>query len=298
MVNSRLFEILNLLLARGPLTAKQLAGHFEVSTRTIYRDVDQLSQAGIPIYTAQGKGGGIALLPGYVLDRTILSEREQLSILAAIQALDTLSPEPANTTLTKLAALFGTPQDDWLEVDFSDWGNGQEEAAVFTTLKEAILRKHRVSFYYHGATHSVRRVVEPLKLCFKGQSWYLYAHCTLRDEPRFFKLRRMQDLTPLPEIFSRVAPTRVFTDDPAIDTPTLSVTLRLSPNLAYRVRDEFNTYTTLPDGRFEVTLELPPGEWLYQYLATFGAHCEILSPPSLREEMRRRLEENLKVYSK
>ncbi|MGL6293959.1 WYL domain-containing protein, partial [Eubacterium aggregans] len=60
---------------------------------------------------------------------------------------------------------------------------------------------------------------------------------------------------------------------------------------------EFNTYTTLPDGHFEVTLELPPGEWLYQYLATFGAHCEILSPPSLREEMRRRLEENLKVYS-
>ncbi|SDY23090.1 helix-turn-helix transcriptional regulator [Eubacterium barkeri] len=298
MASSRLFEILNLLLARGTLTAKQLAEHFEVSTRTIYRDVDQLSQAGIPIYTSQGKGGGIALLPGYVLDRTILSEGEQLSILAAIQAVDVLSPEPSDTALTKLAALFGTPQDDWLEVDFSDWGNGQEEAMIFIALKEAILRKHRVSFYYHGATHSAQRVVEPLKLCFKGQSWYLYAHCTLRDEPRFFKLRRIQDLTPLPEIFGRVAPARVFTDDPAIDTPTLCAKLRLSPSVAYRVRDEFSTYTTLPDGRFEVTLEVPPGDWLYQYLATFGAHCEILSPPSLREEMRRRLEENLKVYSK
>lgn len=117
---NRLFQIIYHLLENGKSSAPELAQKFEVSVRTIYRDLDTLSAAGIPIYATQGKGGGISLLEDYVLDRSLFSEKEKEQILLALQGIASVEGGNANELLSKLSALFQIKGTDWIEVDFSD----------------------------------------------------------------------------------------------------------------------------------------------------------------------------------
>ena len=120
---NRLFEIVYILLDKNTTSAKELAEHFEVSTRTIYRDVDTLSKAGIPIYATQGKNGGIALLDNFVLNKTVISEDEQNNILFALKSFTATAYPEIEDTLSKLSSLFKKDNRNWIEVDFSNWGN-------------------------------------------------------------------------------------------------------------------------------------------------------------------------------
>ena len=293
---NRLFEMVYLLLNKESITAKELAMHFEVSTRTIYRDVELLSSAGIPIYMTKGKGGGISLLPDFVLNKAVLTDGEKSDILSALNAMEAVSLEQANTAVKKLSSLFGNTNTDWIEVDFSGWANAGEEARLFAALKAAIIGKQRVSFHYHSSQHSIGRRVEPMKLCFKGQAWYLYAYCTLREDYRFFKLRRIKELIILNDHFERSAPAKVLSGHPAIYDELVTVTLRLSKKLAYRVYDEFSQYEILPGGDFMVQFTMPGEDWLYHYLATFGEDCEVLAPGYIRLQVRDKLQKTLAPY--
>ena len=180
---TRLFEIIYLLLEKKQMTAKKLAEHFEVSTRTIYRDVEILSGSGIPIYMSKGKGGGISLLPEYVLNKTVITETERADILSSLKAVQAVSLSEAGTALDKLGSLFGNAGTDWLEVDFGFWGDGKKEADTFEMLKRAIFDKCVAEFWYVATgTERKLRKVEPLKLIFKGSNWYLYGHgCVWRS---------------------------------------------------------------------------------------------------------------------
>lgn len=293
---NRLFEIVYLLLDKKTITAGELARHFEVSPRTIYRDVELLSSAGIPIYMTKGKGGGISLLPDFVLNKAVLTGNEKSDILAALHAVDAVSLETANTAVQKLSSLFGGANSDWIEVDFSEWSNSQEEAELFGALKSAIIGKHAVSFSYHGSSGNSLREVEPLKLCFKGQSWYLYAYCTLRDDFRFFKLRRIRDFQSLPRSFVRSAPAKIFTSSNIFLEEMVTITLQISKEMAYRVYDEFPQYEILPNGDFLCPLVIPRGDWVYHYIATLGEHCEVLEPADIRVQVRDKLRKNLEKY--
>lgn len=296
MQMNRLFEIIYLLLNKEAMTAKAFAEHFEVSQRTIYRDVELLSAAGIPIYMTKGKGGGIALMPHFVLNKTVLTDSEKADILSALQAVDAVSLEQTNTAIRKLSSIFGSRGDEWLEVDFSDWSNGEEEAATFASLKAAILGKKPVAFLYHSGEGSVRRTVEPLKLCFKGQSWYLYAYCRLREDHRFFKLRRIRELVLLEEHFERTAPAKLFESGKVFQDDFVTITLKIAKEMAYRVYDEFPNHEPQPNGSFVVELTMPRGDWVYQYLASFGEHCEVLSPADVRLQIRDKLQKTLACY--
>lgn len=293
---NRLFEMVYLLLSKDNVTAGELAKHFEVSPRTIYRDVELLSSAGIPIYMTKGKGGGIALLPNFVLNKAVLTDTEKSDILSALHAVEAVSLEQTNTAVQKLSSLFGGTNADWVEVDFSQWSNAEEEAQLFSTLKAAVLGRQCVAFDYHSSEASLRRKVEPLKLCFKGQSWYLYAYCTLRTDFRFFKLRRIKNLELLPEHFERTAPTKIFGEGKVFADDFVTITLKLSKEMAYRVYDEFSDYEQLADGSFRAKLTMPRGDWVYHYLATFGEHCEILEPEDIRCEVREKLQKTLSQY--
>ena len=293
---NRLFELVYLLLNQESITAGALAKRFEVSTRTIYRDVELLSAAGIPVYMTKGKGGGIALLPGFVLNKTMLTDSEKADILAALHAVDAVSLKQTNTAVQKLSSLFGSQNANWFEVDFSDWVDAGQEAQLFGVLKEAILQKQRVNFVYHNKQHSTVRTVEPLKLCFKGQSWYLYGFCLLRGEERFFKLRRIKELQVLQQTFARTAPAQIFGEGRPFQDKLVTLTLRLSEKMAYRVYDEFTQYKQQPDGSFLVQLTMPQGEWVYRYLATFGEDCEVLAPPQVRSQIKQKLKKTLELY--
>ena len=136
---NRFFEMIYILLDKKTVTAKELAERFEVSVRTIYRDIEILSQAGIPVYATRGKGGGISLLDNFVLDKSLISDSEQTEIISALGAMSVL-PNIDNTTVKdKLASLFRKDDASWIGVDFSDWSKGQK--TVFDNLKEAVIKK-------------------------------------------------------------------------------------------------------------------------------------------------------------
>ena len=294
---NRLFEIVYLLLEKRSMTARELAERFEVSTRTIYRDVEVLSEANIPIYMNKGKNGGISLLPDFILNKTVLTEQEKEEILTSLQALNSVSLKHANTALAKLGSLFGMPNTDWVEVDFSTWSDPAKEREIFEELKVSILSKKVVEFSYNSTKgEETRRIVEPLKLCYKSNSWYLYGFCRVRKDYRFFKLRRLKELVMTEQTFERDIPKRIFKEEDSYTEEGRQVTLKIPARLGFRVYDEFDQVTVLPDGDFVVTFEMAKGEWFQSYVLSFGPGCEVLSPPEARQEILDVLQKTIDGY--
>lgn len=290
MEQGRLFKIVYYLLDKGKATAPELAEKFEVSVRTIYRDLDAISAAGIPIYAAQGKGGGIFLLPEFVLDRSLLSPQEKEQILMALQGLSAAENCRADELLTKLGGLFRLQSTNWIEVDFSDWHKNTAGADVLDQIKEAIFGRRRIRFtYFAGEGSCTTRTVEPMKLIFKSKDWYLYGFCLLRNDFRFFKLTRIKELEILPETFVRKA-----ADTPAPETairlePLIPVRLKFCPAAAFRVYDEFaDAVSKDAQENLYVTADLPE-KTLFSYILSFGDMVEILEPDAMRHRMREKL---------
>ena len=151
MKDNRLFKILYYILEKGKVTANELADKFEVSVRTIYRDIDSISSAGIPIYALQGKGGGIEIAEDFVLSKSLLSENEKQQIMSALQGLDNTTKQSENELLTKLSALFKMKNTSWIEVDFNNWQNNKLYEKTFDDIKSAILSKNIISFTYFSS---------------------------------------------------------------------------------------------------------------------------------------------------
>jgi len=301
MTISRLLETVHILLARRTTTAKELAAHFEVSPRTIYRDIEALSAAGIPVYASPGKGGGIALLDDFVLSRTLFSEKEQNEILLALQTLGAADYPGTTSVLDKLSSLFRKREPAWIEVDFAPWGSDGTYNSRFTLLQEAILHKQVLAFdYFNSAGDRSRRRVEPVKLLFKGKAWYLQGFCLAAQGARLFKISRMAELAATGEHFAP-RPAELFAGDrsAAAFEPMIEIKLAVSAQGAYRVYDEFphGDVQRHEDGSFTVTTRLPDGEWLVGYLLSFGPAAEVLEPASLREALAARLEAMQRKYS-
>ncbi len=294
---NRLFEIVYILLDKKTVTSRELAERFEVSTRTIYRDIETLSSAGIPVYMTKGRGGGISLLPDFVLNKAVITEEEKEDILSSLKAVSAVNPSKTDTALNKLSSMFGESSTDWIEVDFSPWAGAQNETETFNTIKSAILEKRLISFIYASAKgQKTARHVEPLKLCFKSGAWYLYGYCKSRNDFRFFKLRRIRELCLTEQTFSRKSPKRILYDNNVFQEEYIKLKLKLSPQAAYRVYDEFESYEQQYDGSFIVEIAYPKGQWIYYYITTFGRHCEVLEPEDVRNYVETELKKTLKNY--
>jgi predicted DNA-binding transcriptional regulator YafY len=305
---SRLFEIVYILMAHKMKTAKELAEHFEVSVRTVYRDVEMLAEAGIPIYASQGKGGGISLLEHFVLNKSVLSDMEQNEILIGLQSLQASRyPDPTGA-LAKLSLVFNKAATPWIEVDFSAWGSGAEQRDAFGLLKSAILNQRLIAFRYFGSDGKEgNRRVEPGKLIFKHKAWYLQGFCLTKQAERVFKISRMSAIELLHEPFQ---PGRTQEQRPPHHGSTKKITgqpepiplhllLAIAPEGAYRVYDEFGlgAVDKQADGSFRVRLLLPESNWLYSHLLSFGPHLSVLEPELIRAGLRSRLAAMLAVYS-
>lgn len=296
---NRLLEIVYILFDKKIVTAQELAEHFEVSARTIYRDVDVLSTAGIPVYASKGRNGGISLLDNFVIKKSMITEKEQIDILSSLHGMQALNVPDAEPVLQKLAAMFERDPASWIEVDFSYWGSSKAEQEKFNLLKMAVVNKKRIQFdYYSGSGERTLRSVEPLKLLFKGQAWYVYGFCTERNDYRMFRVTRIRNPVSTEETFCREIPTDVREKSMDETGKRFQITLHISPDMAFRVYDEFGPefITRREDGSYLVTTEMTEGEWVFGYLLSFGEHVEVLSPQWLRETIKRRLENNLKKY--
>lgn len=297
---SRLFEIVYMLLNKKTVTASELAERFEVSARTIYRDIEVLNSAGIPIFTSRGKGGGIGLLEGFVLSKSLLLEREQDEILSALQSMSATHYPAGAEALSKLSLLFNKNAADWIEVDFSLWPH--EKTAQFNLIKSAILGKNVIQFeYYSSHGEKTLRQVEPLQLWFKHQSWYLKGYCLKRRDARLFKLSRIKDVQITDALFERTLADMLPLLEYANQLPcdTVNLKLKMDASLAYRVYDEFEADQIQKNdaGDFIVTASFPEGEWVYSYILSFGPFATLLEPaymlPVLRERLKKMFEQYL-----
>lgn len=299
---SRLFEIVYILLHRRHITARELAARFEVSVRTIYRDIDALSQAGVPVYATQGSGGGIHISDTYVLNKSALTDQEQEQILFALRSVSAAGNMETERLLARLYSLFKKDSaDDWIEVDFSRWGNTEGDQQVLAAIKEGILGRHPLAFTYYGGNGvKTHRTVSPVKLVYKSRAWYLQALCHERQAYRTFKLVRMADVAVLPETFDR----KSMGTPPQVDAgleepiPKTLVTIRFAPYVAWRAMDEFDPslITRGADGGVVACVPFPEDDWTYTYILSYGAGAEVLSPPHLRRKMADLLRQMLERY--
>lgn len=299
---NRLMEIIIILLNRTTVTSKELAERFEVSQRTIYRDIEELSSAGIPVYMSKGKGGGISLLENYTLNKAILSDDEKNSIIFALETLETTKQLRINSTLEKLKGVFGNSgYVDWVDVDFAYWGSSKEVNIRFEEIKSAILKQKILKFKYVNAKNiKSDRMVKPYKIIFKGQAWYLWAFCCDKKLPRLFKITRMREVKSVTTSFQREELSVFFQEvEEHQELNMIKLKLRFSENMFYRIVDYFNEDEILQEsaGTYLVTTEFPYSEWVYSYILSFGNNVEVAEPLFIRKEVGKRIQSMLKKYN-
>lgn len=297
MQESRLFKIVYHLLDKGQATAPELAEKFEVSVRTIYRDIDALSGAGVPIYAEAGRNGGIHLMNDFVLDKTVLSEEEKQEILTALQSINSMNNIGSNQTLQKLSAIFNMSSENWLEVDFSRWGNNGTDNEKFELLKSAVIHQKCVKITYANSYGTIsERIIKPLKMSYKSMSWYLKAYCTEKQDYRIFKLTRIIDLEMLTDSFCK-SYFPELDEDETLGQAYNTIVLRFPKNISYRVYDEFDKtrVSKKENGDLIVSVEMPEDEWLIGYLLSFGTQVDIIEPAYLKDIV---AEQAKKIYEK
>lgn len=287
MKNNRLFKILYYVLEKGKVTANELAEKYEVSIRTIYRDIDVLSSAGIPIYATQGKGGGIEIADDFVLKKSFLSENEQEQILIALKGLELTNKEYENELLTKLTALFKTKNTNWIEVDFTNWQRSKSYDELFKDIKSAIINKNIVRFIYFSSNKKeTSRKVKPIRLLFKGWDWYVYAFCLSRNDFRYFKLSRIKEFEILPNTFEDDFDSIVLKKEIEYEE-TVFVKVKFDREMAFRVYDEVSSAIEEDeDESLYATVELPNDYNLYNYIFSYGDAAEVLEPKEIRDKIK------------
>lgn len=296
----RLVGILSILLQKEQTTAPQLAEKFEVSVRTILRDLDALSRAGIPIVTQQGNGGGISILEGYRLDRTLLTGREMQDILTGLRSLDSVNgTNRYQCLMEKLSAGFSewVAGDSFILIDLSEWDKRNLTVKI-ELIRETIETGQELKFHYYGPKGESERVVQPYYLLFRWSSWYLWGWCTQRQDWRLFKLSRMDELTKTGQRFEkRLAPYPDLRNE-RIFPGGIHVRARLEPSCKWRLVEEFGPacFAEEPDGRLLFEADYTDADNLMSWLLTFGSAAELLEPAPLREKLRTKLQEMLKRY--
>lgn len=312
MLNRRL-GIVYLLMKKKTVTAAELAERYEVSIRTIYRDIEALSMIGVPVYAQKGRNGGIRLTEQFVLDRMLVTEEEQKQILAALKSLDEVGAQTEQDTFHKLGDFFKVQPPNWVAVDFSDWSGKRQE--LFEGVRRAILETKVICFDYYGQNGTMtHRTVEPVQLLFKEYTWYLRAFCRSRKAMRLFKLLRMKRMKLLQETFTPKP--EAYTEDlnsygePKDDKPVTAasdndvilkekaIEIHIAKSEAYRIYDRFEEeeITVLEDGSFLIKIDWIQDDWLWGLILSFGSAAEVTAPKEAREEMQRRIREMAAVY--
>lgn len=298
----RLFRIVYYLLDKKNVTANDLAKYLGVSKRTIFRDMDTLSLSGIPIYAEKGKQGGYGLMDSFVLNKSVITEREQNEILSALQGLTAVKTEETKQVLTKLSSFFKKAPPNWFEVDFAGWGDGSG-VSDFLDIKTAIFGKCIIEFdYFNTKGEKLHRCVEPIQLWFKSHSWYLKGFCLVKQDFRLFKLSRTRNITVTDETFKeRDLPI----EDPSseqVDTFPNRVTLvmKIAPEMAYRAYDFYGEEDIVKndDGSLTITQRSEPEDnGMYGFILSFGEYAEVLEPVHMRDIINKKALAISKKYS-
>ena len=285
MKMERLIGILSILLQRDKITAPELAEQFEVSRRTIQRDIESLCQAGIPIATAQGTGGGISILEGYRVDRTVLTTPEMQAILAGLQSLDSVSGTRRYAQLMEKLSAGSTGRDSHILIDLSSWYKTSLSPKI-EAIHSAIRQHQTIRFTYFSPKETALRTIEPYDLVFQWSSWYVWGWCQTRQDFRLFKLNRMTDLVPGEPFTPRPAPPPDLSAE-RIFPAKYQVTVLFDPACRWRLVEEYgpDSFTAQPDGRLRLTWGFPDADSIISWVLTFGEGAELTGPEELRQRL-------------
>ncbi len=296
----RQIGILSVLLQKESVTAPYLAKQFEVSRRTVNRDIEDLCRAGIPIITKQGSGGGISIMENYKLDRTILTTAEMQDILAGLRSLDSINK---TNRYTQLMEKLSAGSSDFLQgnqsilIDLSSWYK-ESLTPKIEVIRTAIDMGRTLSFYYFSPKGESTRSIEPYYLIFRWSSWYVWGFCEERKDFRLFKLNRMEDISMENTCFEkRKIPLPDLTNE-KIFPGKIRVKALFTADCKWRLVEEFgrNCFEELEDGRLLFHTDYTDKENLFSWLLNFGDHVILLEPENLRKEMRDMIQRMYKNY--
>ena len=298
----RLIGILSVLLQKEKVTAPELAEKFEVSRRTINRDIENLCKAGIPITTTQGTGGGISIMDGYRMDRTLLTSKDMQMILAGLRSLDSVSGSHYYGQLMekiKSGSSEYISGNESILIDLSSWYKDSLSPKI-EMIQNAIEERRILGFHYYAPSGDSTRKIEPYFLIFKWSSWYVYGYCLLRKEFRMFKLNRMD----------KIACEAVFEIGRNVLMPDLSnehlfpaksrVKAVFDSSMKWHLIEEFgiDSFTVQSDGSLLFEHEYSDNESLLTWILSCRDKVTVMEPEFLRENLCRIASNIAKKYEK
>lgn len=294
----RLIGILSILLQQDKITASELADKFEVSVRTILRDIDDISKAGIPIVTSQGQGGGISIMDGYKIDRILLSSAEMAAIFAGLKSLDSVSgTNHYRQLMDKLSVCDTINADNHIIIDLSMWDKNAVSGKI-ELIKSAIEQDKIITFKYYSPERTEQRNIEPYRLVFQWSSWYVWGFCIKRQDYRMFKLTRMTELKCTDESFVQRDIPEYSCDKLRHTRGEISAIVKFDKSVKWRIVDEFGTENFNEDenGNIILTFTWSDKMSFYSYILGFREYAEIISPPEFRTEFAAVLKKNSAEY--
>lgn len=295
----RLMGIITILLQKDKVTAPELAERFEVSRRTINRDIEDISKAGIPVVTVQGSGGGISILDSYKMDKTLLNDDELQAIFSGLKGIDSISKNSYFTKMIEKLSGKNKPiqVDDSIIIDLSS--HYQEPLTQkIDVIKNAIHIRKCVSFkYYYEKGESVR-YIEPYRLIFKWSSWYVFGYCLDRKAYRLFKLNRLWNISVLDKGFiPREIPENELQFDDYFSSNAIHLKALFSKNEKYRLIEEYgvNCYSVTDSGELLLERDFASYDNMRSWIFSFGDKVTILEPQKLREDRKKQAAAILKM---
>jgi predicted DNA-binding transcriptional regulator YafY len=304
----RLVSIIMLLLNQKRIGAQELADMFEVSPRTIYRDIDVINTAGIPVCSTSGVGGGFEIMEKYKIDKKVFSTADLSAILMGLSSLSNMirGDELVNA-LAKVKSFIPADRAKDIEVktnqiyiDLSPWMGNRNIQPYLEIIKTALQESRLLSFEYiaHHGTKTTR-TVEPYQLVLKSSRWYLYGYCHKRTDFRLFRLSRISNLKTQEQTFEpRDYQKPILDSADILETMQTNIKLRIHKSVMDRVLDYCTYEHFLPDGDEHYIVSFPfiENEYNYDILLGFGDKCECLEPPNIRTEMKRRIHDIAALY--
>ncbi len=305
----RMLSIVVILLNKNRVSAKELADKFEVSIRTVYRDIEAINMAGIPVISYQGNNGGFGIMDNYKIDKQVLSLNDMISIVSSLRGLgNSLDFNELDSAIDKIASLMpeGEKEKEMgyerFVIDILPWGYRQRQKKWLQTLYDSIYKNFLITFTYRNAQfESTERTVEPMTLLFKGFAWYLFAYCLKRHDFRLFRLSRMSELKAVDQTFSRRKASYIdYTEESKVKPAETELLLKFSPEVRFRVEDFFgDDYITYEDdGYMLVKVSFPEDNWVYNLILGYGEYVEVLEPERIRNIIKEKVDKIIDIYNK
>ena len=304
----RLVSIIMILLDKKRIGAQELADIFEVSPRTIYRDIDAINMAGIPVRSTPGVGGGFEIMPDYKLDNKVFSTADLSAILMGLSSLSSVvrGGELANA-LEKVKSFIPAEKAKDIEIksnqiciDLSSW-TGNRTIQPYVKIIQAALQNHTLLSFAYTAHHGKKtiRTVEPYQLVLKGSRWYFQGYCRTRNDFRLFRVSRMSELQMKRETFiPRDFQKPILDFEEIAEAMQTNIKIRIHQSVLDRVLEycPYDRFVPDDDAYYIVNFPFIENDYHYDILLGFGDKCECLEPLHIRAEMKRKIQNMAAIY--